>query len=75
MPVAEISVRTEAAIDAIRLIIKHKPDMLIGAGAVLTGDQAHVVKEASAAFALVAPGTDDFIKSAHSFSKGPAWSH
>ncbi|MEP4195063.1 MAG: bifunctional 4-hydroxy-2-oxoglutarate aldolase/2-dehydro-3-deoxy-phosphogluconate aldolase [Aliishimia sp.] len=57
MPVAEITVRTEAAIDAIRLIAKHKPDMLVGAGTVLTEDQVHAVQDAGAAFAL-APGID-----------------
>ncbi len=62
LPVAEITVRTEAAIDAIRLIAKHRPDMLVGAGTVLTEDQVHAVQAAGAAFAL-APGTDSLVLS------------
>lgn len=62
LPVAEITVRTEAAIDAIRLIAKHRPDMLVGAGTVLTEDQVHAVQDAGAAFAL-APGTDTMVLS------------
>lgn len=62
LPVAEITVRTEAAIDAIRLIAKHRPDMLVGAGTVLTEDHVHAVQDAGAAFAL-APGIDDMVLS------------
>lgn len=62
LPVAEITVRTDAAIDAIRLIARHRPDMLIGAGTVLTEVQVHAVQDAGAAFAL-APGTDSLVLS------------
>ena len=58
LPVAEITVRTDAAIEAIRRIAKHRPDMCVGAGTVLTEDQVHAVQDAGAAFAL-APGTDE----------------
>lgn len=57
LPVAEITVRTEAAIDAIRLIAKHRPEIMIGAGTVLSEEQLHAVQDAGAAFAL-APGID-----------------
>lgn len=57
LPVAEITVRTEAAIDSIRLIAKHRPEMLVGAGTVLSEVQLHAVQDAGAAFAL-APGID-----------------
>lgn len=57
LPVAEITVRTEAAVHAIRLIAKHRPEMVVGAGTVLTEDQVRKVQDAGAAFAL-APGTD-----------------
>ena len=62
LPVAEITVRTDAAVDAIRLIARHRPDMMVGAGTVLTEDQVHAVQAAGAAFAL-APGTDGLVLS------------
>jgi len=39
MPCAEITLRTECAIDAIKVMRKEFPDMLIGAGTVLTNEQ------------------------------------
>ncbi len=53
--VMELTLRTPAAIDALRLLRREVPDMLAGVGTVLTTDQAEAAAEAGAAFA-VAPG-------------------
>jgi 2-dehydro-3-deoxyphosphogluconate aldolase/(4S)-4-hydroxy-2-oxoglutarate aldolase len=55
LPAAEITFRTAAAADAIRNIKKALPDMLLGAGTVLTTEQADAAIEAGASF-IVAPG-------------------
>ena len=57
LPVAEITFRTKAAPEAIRMISKHRPQMLVGAGTVLTEDQVDIAKDAGAKFAL-SPGID-----------------
>lgn len=51
----ELTLRTPAALDCIRAIKSELPDILLGAGTVLTPAQADAAKEAGAAFA-VAPG-------------------
>jgi 2-dehydro-3-deoxyphosphogluconate aldolase/(4S)-4-hydroxy-2-oxoglutarate aldolase len=53
----EITFRTAAASEALALAAQ-VPGMLVGAGTVLTAEQARLAAEAGAAFA-VAPGTDD----------------
>lgn len=55
LPIAEVTLRTEAAIDAIRSIASNVPDVIVGAGTVLTWQQAEVAREAGAQF-LVSPG-------------------
>lgn len=55
LPVAEITFRTEAAEEAIRLMRKEFPDMLIGAGTVLNTANAQKAMDAGASF-IVAPG-------------------
>ncbi|ENM5813113.1 bifunctional 4-hydroxy-2-oxoglutarate aldolase/2-dehydro-3-deoxy-phosphogluconate aldolase [Vibrio mimicus] len=55
LPAAEITFRSEAAIEAIRLLRQAQPDMLIGAGTVLNREQAIAAKEAGATF-IVSPG-------------------
>ena len=55
LPVAEITFRTAAAPEAIRLLRAEFPELLVGAGTVLTPAQADAAIEAGAAFA-VAPG-------------------
>ena len=52
---AEITFRTDAAEEAIRLISEACPDMLVGAGTVLTPEQAELAMEAGAKF-IVSPG-------------------
>lgn len=60
LPCAEVTFRTEAAADAIRLMKNTHPEMLVGAGTVLT---IHQVDEAIAAGAefIVSPGFDTVI--------------
>ena len=55
LPCAEITFRTEAARDAIRVMTEQFPQMLIGAGTVLTTEQAEQAREAGAKF-IVSPG-------------------
>ncbi|MFQ1741617.1 bifunctional 4-hydroxy-2-oxoglutarate aldolase/2-dehydro-3-deoxy-phosphogluconate aldolase [Aeromonas veronii] len=55
LPVAEITFRSAAAVEAIRLLRKAYPEMLIGAGTVLNREQVSAAKEAGATF-IVSPG-------------------
>lgn len=55
LPIAEITFRTDAAEEAIRRVSEAFPDMLVGAGTVLTIDQAARAKAAGAKF-IVSPG-------------------
>lgn len=55
MRVIEITLRTTAALDAIEAIRSGRPDMLVGAGTVLSPLQLQAVAEAGAQFA-VSPG-------------------
>lgn len=55
LPVAEITFRSEAAADAIRLLRANRPDFLIAAGTVLTAEQVMLVRNSGADF-VVTPG-------------------
>ncbi|EGQ8504237.1 TPA: bifunctional 4-hydroxy-2-oxoglutarate aldolase/2-dehydro-3-deoxy-phosphogluconate aldolase [Vibrio parahaemolyticus] len=55
LPAAEITFRSTAAAEAIRLLRETQPDMLIGAGTVLNREHAIAAKEAGATF-IVSPG-------------------
>ncbi len=55
LPAAEVTFRTDAAEEAIRSIVKAYPDMIVGAGTVLTIDQAQRALNAGAKF-IVSPG-------------------
>ncbi len=55
LPVAEVMLRTDAAIEAIRLLKKHQPEMIVCAGTVLNREQALAAKDAGASF-VVSPG-------------------
>jgi 2-dehydro-3-deoxyphosphogluconate aldolase/(4S)-4-hydroxy-2-oxoglutarate aldolase len=57
LPCAEITFRTEAAEEAIRLITTAHPEMTVGAGTVLSVAQAHKAVDAGARF-IVSPGLD-----------------
>ncbi len=60
LPCAEITFRTEAAEESIRNINREFPDMLVGAGTVLTIDQAKRAISAGAKF-IVSPGLNDAV--------------
>ena len=55
LPVAEVTFRTDAAEEAIRLISEAYPEMLVGAGTVLTTEQVDRAVAAGAKF-IVSPG-------------------
>ena len=55
IPCAEITFRTEEGEESIRRIAKEVPEILLGAGTMLTIDQVHRAKRAGAKF-LVSPG-------------------
>ena len=54
---AEVTFRTAAAADAIRIMSAEYPEMTVGAGTVLTVEQADQAIEAGAQF-IVTPGLD-----------------
>ena len=56
----EITLRTPAALDAIAAVAKARPQMAVGAGTILTADDAANAAEAGAVFA-VSPGATDAI--------------
>ncbi len=55
LPVAEVTLRTEAALESIRVIAREVPDVLLGAGTAINREQAKAACEAGARF-LVSPG-------------------
>ncbi len=55
LPLIEITFRTKIAPEAIKLLQKERPEMLIGAGTVLTNDELELAIDNGAAFG-VAPG-------------------
>ena len=60
--VMEITFRTAAAADAIKAVSQQCPDMLVGAGTVITLEQCKTAVECGAKF-IVAPGYDDDVVS------------
>jgi 2-dehydro-3-deoxyphosphogluconate aldolase/(4S)-4-hydroxy-2-oxoglutarate aldolase len=58
--VIEVTFRTDAAEQAIRNIATRFPDMLVGAGTLLTGDQVKRAKNAGAQFG-VSPGLNESV--------------
>ena len=57
LPCAEVTFRTEAAAESIRLMTENYPQMLVGAGTVLTTEQVDQAIKAGAKF-IVSPGTN-----------------
>jgi 2-dehydro-3-deoxyphosphogluconate aldolase/(4S)-4-hydroxy-2-oxoglutarate aldolase len=55
LPIVEITFRTAAAAEVIRKITKERPQLIVGAGTVLTAANLEAAKASGAAFA-VAPG-------------------
>jgi len=61
LPIAEITLRTEAALESIRRIAQEASDVIVGAGTVINREQARAARDAGAQF-LVSPGmTEDVI--------------
>ena len=57
IPAAEVTFRTDAAEEAIKAMAKAYPDMLVGAGTVLSVEKAEAAVKAGAKF-IVSPGFD-----------------
>lgn len=57
LPCAEVTFRTAAAAESIRLMSENYPDMLVGAGTVLSTKQVETAVKAGAKF-IVSPGFD-----------------
>lgn len=57
LPCAEVTFRTEAAEESIRIMSEKYPEMLVGAGTVLTTEQVNRAVAAGAKF-IVSPGFD-----------------
>jgi len=55
LPVAEVTLRTEAALESIRLVARGVRDVIVGAGTVISRQQARAARDAGAQF-LVSPG-------------------
>ena len=55
LPCAEVTFRTAAAADVIRIMSEKYPEMLVGAGTVLTKEQVDKAVECGAKF-IVSPG-------------------
>jgi len=56
LPVIEMTLRTPAALDAVEAIATHVPEILVGAGTIVTPAQAAQARDAGAQF-LVSPGS------------------
>lgn len=68
LPVIEVTMRTAAAADAISAISAEVPDALVGAGTVLSAEQAHTIVAAGAKF-IVSPGLhEDVVNAANELS-------
>ncbi len=63
LPAVEVTLRTPAALDAIREIAAEVPDAVVGAGTVITPDQVDASVAAGARF-LVSPGWTDVLLTA-----------
>lgn len=68
LPAAEVTFRTACAEECIKIIKKEVPEMLLGAGTVLTIEQADKAMAAGASF-IVAPGYDPKVTQ-HVIDKG-----
>lgn len=60
LPVAEITLRMPGVVDAIRAVAAQRPDMIVGAGTVISPEQVDQVVEAGARF-VVSPGTSEAV--------------
>ncbi|QCJ68738.1 keto-deoxy-phosphogluconate aldolase [Providencia heimbachae] len=62
--VLEVTLRTECAIEAIRLIAKEVPDAIVGAGTVINPQQLSAVTDAGAKFAISPGLTEELLDAA-----------
>ena len=62
LPVVEVVLRTDRALDCLRAIVAEVPQLNVGAGTVLTTPQASAALAAGAKF-IVSPGLDDGVVS------------
>ncbi len=69
-PLVEVTLRTPAALDAIRAIAAEAPDAIVGAGTVLNASDLEAVIKAGAKFAI-SPGLTPHLLSAGSHSPIP----
>ena len=58
LTVAEVVLRTDRALECLQAVADEVPEMIAGAGTVLTADQANAAVDAGAKF-IVSPGLDD----------------
>ena len=58
LTVAEVVFRTDRALECLQAVADEVPEMIAGAGTVLTADQANAAVDAGAKF-IVSPGLDD----------------
>jgi 2-dehydro-3-deoxyphosphogluconate aldolase/(4S)-4-hydroxy-2-oxoglutarate aldolase len=63
MPLVEVVQRTDASLDALTAIVAALPELVVGAGTVLSADQAEFCIERGARF-IVSPGLDDGVVAA-----------
>ena len=70
LPVLEITLRTEAALQALELIAREVPDAVVGAGTVLNARQVEQVQKAGARFG-VSPGCTQELAAAVSAAQLP----
>ncbi len=68
LPVAEITFRTQAAAEVIALLSKERPELIVGAGTVLSRENVDAAKACGAQFA-VAPGLNPEVVS-HAQAQG-----
>lgn len=62
--VLEITLRTDCALDAIRIVVEEVPDALVGAGTVLNGDQYRQVVDGGGKFAISPGFTEALVRAA-----------
>ena len=64
LPILEVTLRTEAAVEGIKQIVQHVPEAVVGSGTVCTADQFKLSVDIGCQF-VVSPGsTDELLKTA-----------
>jgi 2-dehydro-3-deoxyphosphogluconate aldolase / (4S)-4-hydroxy-2-oxoglutarate aldolase len=72
LPVAEVTLRTEAALESIRIMAREVREVIVGAGTVINREQAEASVEAGAQF-LVSPGMVEEVVVWHTKIKSRFW--